>query len=179
VMLFIFWTIKTLSSNVIPIQVPSLPNWFSNVLIVVFVAGLVISILHWIRVYLAKRNLKPIDIIQFPGKSQKNLELPENRVRAAYALWLRFLETLELPREKVETPFEFSRRVNVHHPNLREATSALTQAYERVRYGSSIVQTDAIKAEEALQEWRSSVQPVPVDQSATSLTLEKPVRLLD
>lgn len=179
VMLFIFWTIKTLSSNLIPIQIPNMPNWSSSVSIVVFVAGLVISLLHWLRVYLAKRKLKPIDIIQFPGKKSTLLELPENRVRAAYALWLRLLETLELPREKVETPFEFSRRVTVHHPNLREATNALTQAYERVRYGSSVLESDAVKAEEALQEWRSSVQPSPTNQSATSLTLEKPLSLLD
>lgn len=179
VVLFIFWTIKTLSSNVIPIQIPSPPNWFSSVLIMIFVAGLAISLLHWIRVYLAKRNLKPIDIIQFPRKQPKSLELPENRVRAAYALWLHLLETLELPREKAETPFEFSRRVTVHHPNLRDATNALTQAYERVRYGSSILEADALRAEEALLEWRSSVTPTPNNQSATSLTLEKPVRLLD
>jgi hypothetical protein len=179
VMLFVFWTIKTLSSRAIPIQIPNPPNWFSSVLVVVFVAGLVISLLHWIRVYLAKRNLKPIDIIQFPDKSQKNLELPENRVRAAYALWLHLLESLELPREKVETPFEFSRRISVHHPNLRDATTALTDAYQRVRYGSSILEVDALKAEEALQEWRSNIQPLPVDQSATSLTLEKPLSLLD
>jgi Domain of unknown function (DUF4129) len=179
VMLFIFWTIKTLSSNVIPVQIPPIPNWFSNVLVVIFVAGLIVSVLHWIWVFLAKRALKPIDVIQFRGKQPKSFELPENRVRAAYARWLHFLESLELPREKVETPFEFSRRVSVHHPNLRDATSALTQAYERVRYGSSILESDAIKAEEALQEWRSSVQPLKADQSATSLTLEKPVRLLD
>jgi Domain of unknown function (DUF4129) len=179
VMLFIFWTIKTLSSKVIPVQIPTVPNGFSSVLIVVFAATLVISLLHWIRLYLAKRNLKPIDIIQFPKKHPKSLELPENRVRAAYALWLRLLETLELPREKVETPFEFSRRVTVHHPNLRDATNALTQAYERVRYGSSILESDALKAEEALQEWRSSIATSPNDDHATSLTLEKPVRLLD
>ncbi len=179
VMLFVFWTIKTLSSNVIPVQIPLMPNWFSSVLMVVFVAGLVISLLHWIRVFLAKRNLKPIDIIQFPGKQPKSLELPENRVRAAYVLWLRLLETLELPREKVETPFEFSRRVTVHHPTLRDATNALTQAYERVRYGSSILETDALRAEEALQEWCSSIATTPNDQGATSLTLENPVRLLD
>jgi Domain of unknown function (DUF4129) len=179
VMLFVFWTIKTLSSRAIPIQIPNPPNWFSSVLIVVFAAGLVFSLLHWIRVFLAKRNLKPIDIIQFPGKPQKNLELPENRVRAAYALWLHLLESLELPREKVETPFEFSRRVTVHHPNLRDATNALTQAYERVRYGSSILESDALRAEEALLDWRSSVAATPNDDRATSLTLEKPVRLLD
>lgn len=179
VMLFVFWTIKTLSSHRIPIQIPSLPNWFSSVMIVIFVAGLVISLLRWIRVFLAKRALKPLDIIQFPGKQTKSLELPENRVRAAYALWLRLLETLELPRGKVETPFEFSRRVTVHHPNLRDATIALTQAYERVRYGSSILESDALSAEEALQEWRSSIAANPNDDRATSLTLEKPVRLLD
>ncbi len=179
VMLFIFWTIRTLSSNVIPVQIPPIPNWFSSVLIVIFAAGLVISLLHWIRVFLAKRALKPIDIIQFQGKQPKSLELPENRVRAAYALWLHFLESLELPREQVETPFEFSRRVTVHHPNLRDATNALTQAYERVRYGSSILESDALKAEEALQEWRSSIAVTPNDEHATSLTLEKPVRLLD
>jgi Domain of unknown function (DUF4129) len=179
VMLFIFWTIKTLSSRVIPVQIPSLPNWFSSVLVVIFVAGLVISLLHWIRVYLAKRNLKPIDIIQFQGKPARSLELPENRVRAAYALWLRLLEDLELPRDTVETPFEFSRRVNVHHPNLRDATNALTQAYQRVRYGSSILETDALKAEEALHEWRSSVTPAPTESRVTSLTLEKANSLLD
>ncbi len=179
VMLFAFWTIKTLSSNVIPIQIPSLPSWFSNMLIVVFVAGLMISLVHWIRVYLTKHALKPIDIIEFPSKKQKNLELPENRVRAAYAMWLHFLESLELPREKVETPFEFSRRVHVHHPNLRESTNALTQAYERVRYGSSILESDALKAEEALHEWRLSVAATPADDRVTSLTLEKHVRLLD
>jgi hypothetical protein len=179
VMLFIFWTIKTLSSNVIPVQIPTMPNWFSSVLIVVFAAGLIVSVVHWIRVFLAKRNLKTIDIIQFSRKQPKSLELPENRVRAAYALWLHFLESLELPREKVETPFEFSRRVTVHHPNLRDATNALTQAYERVRYGSSILESDALKAEEALQEWRSSIVQTSNDDRATSLTLEKSVRLLD
>ena len=179
VMLFVFWTIKTLSSRVIPLQIPSLPNWFSGVMIVIFVMGLLISLAHWIRVLLAKRALKPIDIIQFRGKQPKSLELPENRVRAAYALWLHFLESLELPREKVETPFEFSRRVHVHYPNLRDATNALTQAYERVRYGSSVLESDALKAEEALQEWRSSVAATQSDDRATSLTLEKPLSLLD
>jgi hypothetical protein len=156
-----------------------MPNWFSSVLIVVFAAGLIVSVVHWIRVFLAKRNLKTIDIIQFSRKQPKSLELPENRVRAAYALWLHFLEALELPREKVETPFEFSRRVTVHHPNLRDATNALTQAYERVRYGSSILESDALKAEEALLEWRSSIVQTSNDDRATSLTLEKSVRLLD
>jgi hypothetical protein len=179
VLLFVFWTIKTLSTRVIVVPLPALPHWFSSLLIVIFVAGLIVSLLHWIRLYLAKRKLKPIDIIQFPSKTPRSLELPENRVRATYALWLRLLEDLELPREKVETPFEFSRRVTVHHPNLRDATNALTQAYERVRYGSSILESDAIKAEEALQEWRSSIKAIPNDGRATSLTLEKPVRLLD
>ncbi len=178
VMVLIFWTIRTLSSHVIPIQIPRLPNWFSSVLIVVFAAGLVLSVLHWIRVFLRKRNLKPIDIIQFSGKPPKLLELPENRVRAAYALWLHLLSTLELPREKVETPFEFSRRVTVHHPNLRDATNALTQAYEHVRYGSSVLESDALSAEAALLEWRSSIVQNP-NETATSLTLEKPISLLD
>lgn len=175
----IFWTIRSFSNHAIVVRVSTMPNWFSSVLILIFVAGLLASLVHWIRVVLAKRALKPIEPIVFLGKKQRSLELPENRVRAAYALWLRLLEILELARDDSETPFEFSRRVNVHHPSLRNATSRLTEAYQRVRYGSSIFETDALTAEEALLEWRSSVVPASTDDRATSLTLEKPISLLD
>jgi Domain of unknown function (DUF4129) len=179
VMLFVFWTIKTLSSRVIPLRLPTFSAWFSSVLILIFIASLIAGLLHWIQIFLAKRALKPIEPIVFPGKKYKTLELPENRVRAAYTLWLHILEYLELSRDGSETPFEFSRRVNVHHPNLRGATNILTQAYERVRYGSSMTETDALKAEESLLEWRTSVMLASNDDRATSLTLEKPIGLLD
>jgi Domain of unknown function (DUF4129) len=179
VMLFVFWTIRTLSSRVIPLQVPTMPAWFSSVLILIFALSLVAALFYWVRIFLAKRAFKPIEPISFPGKRRNVLELPENRVRAAYALWLRLLDELELPRDGAETPFEFSRRVSVHHPNLREATQVLTEAYQRVRYGSSMTETDALRAEEALLEWRSSVVLAPTDDRVTSLTLEKPLSLLD
>ena len=179
VMMLIAWTIRTFSSRTIPVHLPTAPNWVSAGLVLIFVLGITASLWFWVRAYLAKRALKPLEIITFPGKKRGALELPENRVRAAYALWLRLLFDLELPRETSETPFEFSRRVSVHHPTLREATRVLTEAYERVRYGSSLLESDALKAEEALEDWRSSVQPNQTDGRATSLTLEKPASLLD
>ena len=179
VMMFIVWTIRTFSSRSIPVHLPTAPNWVSGVLIALFVLGMIVSIWFWLRAYLAKRALKPLEIITFAGKKRAALELPENRVRAAYALWLRLLFDLELPRETSETPFEFSRRVTVHHPSLRGATQTLTEAYERVRYGSSVLESDALKAEEALIDWRTSVQPDQTEDRVTSLTLEKPASLLD
>lgn len=179
VMLFIIWTIRTFSSRSIPVHLPDTPNWVSGVLILLFVLGMIVPIWFWLRAYLAKRAFKPLEIITFAGKKRPALELPDNRVRAAYALWLRLLFDLELPRETSETPFEFSRRVTVHHPSLRDATQTLTEAYERVRYGSSVLESDALKAEEALIDWRSSIKLEQIGDRATSLTLEKPASLLD
>jgi hypothetical protein len=178
-MLFIVWTIRTFSSHGIPLHLPTAPNWVSGVLILLFVIGMIVPIWLWIRAYLANRALKPLEIITFANKKRNLLELPKNRVRAAYALWLRLLFDLELPRNNSETPDEFSRRVTVHHPSLRDATKTLTEAYERVRYGSVVLESDALKAEEALDEWRSSILPDQTEDRATSLTLEKPASLLD
>jgi Domain of unknown function (DUF4129) len=81
-------------------------------------------------------------------------ELSADRVRAAYATWLRLLETLELRRAQSQTPAEFARLVSVHHPALRGSTNALMIAYERVRYGAIPSETELTRALSALEEWQ-------------------------
>ncbi len=176
VLMIVFWTIKNFSSRNIPIQLPVVPNLAAALLVLGFGLSL-LSVVLWLRKLLQK-SFKPIKPSEFLKPKPGELELPENRVRAAYALWLRLLTDLELKRDQTETPFEFSGRVHVHHPNLRDATFILTSAYERTRYGSSVLEIDAVQAEESLEIWRSSI----ADQrknSATSLTLNLPTPLLD
>jgi hypothetical protein len=81
------------------------------------------------------------------------LEFASDRVRAAYQTWLRLLEEIELRRGAWQTPLEFARYVNVHHPDLRDSTDALTVAYERVRYGGLPSDTELEAVRAALEVW--------------------------
>jgi hypothetical protein len=180
VVMLIFWTIKTFSSRSLPVHMPSVSGWGVVILGVLFAIGALAATLLWLRMHLTKRRLKPLEIISFGSKKRPPLELPEDRIRAAYVRWLRLLSELELPRDRTETPFEFSRRVIVHHPDLRAATQTLTEAYERVRYGTQLLENDAQNAEDSLEIWRSNTTvPTQPGQDVTALTLEHSTALLD
>jgi Domain of unknown function (DUF4129) len=93
-------------------------------------------------------NPEPLEAVASPP-----IEFASDRVRAAYQTWLRLLTEIELRRGAWQTPLEFARYVNVHHPELRASTDTLTVAYERVRYGGlpSDAELEAVCA--ALEVW--------------------------
>jgi hypothetical protein len=121
----------------------------------------------WLRALLDRYGLKPLEPIALPGRTRMELELPADRVRAAYARWLAHLRDLELERGPWETPSELCGRVHVHHPAMRQATNVLTASYERVRYGAAPSVLEARTVEDALTEWLE-VKPVPNDSDHDS-----------
>ncbi|NJK46784.1 MAG: DUF4129 domain-containing protein [Pleurocapsa sp. SU_196_0] len=122
---------------------------------VVFALGafaLVWAVWRFVRRF-KRLTSKPTDLEPLESVTPTPLELSSDRVRAAYQTWLRLLTEIDLRRGAWQTPLEFARYVNVHHPNLRGSTDALTVAYERVRYGGfpSDAELEAVRA--ALEVW--------------------------
>jgi hypothetical protein len=70
------------------------------------------------------------------GRSRPGLELPADTVRRWYAEALLALERLGLPKPPARTPGEHLRHVAVAFPECAPGFTALTRAYEDVRYGS-------------------------------------------
>jgi hypothetical protein len=79
---------------------------------------------------------------------------PDDAVRAAYYRWLLWLRDLELHRSPTQTPSEFGQMVGVQHPTMRQHSQTLTNAYERVRYGSMPSQAELEQVLHALEQWR-------------------------
>jgi hypothetical protein len=71
-------------------------------------------------------------------------ELPAETVRRWYAEALLALERLNLPKPPSWTPGEYLREVTAEFPSCAIGFTALTRAYEDVRYGSLSVQGDAL-----------------------------------
>jgi Domain of unknown function (DUF4129) len=79
------------------------------------------------------------------GKSRRrgvHRELPADTVRRWYAEALLALERLGLPKPPSRTPGEYLREVTAEYPSCAIGFTALTRAYEDVRYGSLAVQGD-------------------------------------
>jgi hypothetical protein len=72
-------------------------------------------------------------------------ELPEDTIRRWYAETLLLLEARGLAKSAPETPGEFLRRVAPAYPGSTSALTALTRAYEDVRYGSRVFDRASIE----------------------------------
>jgi hypothetical protein len=79
---------------------------------------------------------------------------PDDAVRAAYYRWLLWLRDVELRRSPTQTPSEFAQMVGVQHPTMHPHSQTLTNAYERVRYGSIPSQGELEQVLYALEQWR-------------------------
>lgn len=69
-------------------------------------------------------------------RSRPRLELPADTVRRWYAEALLVLDRLGLPKAAARTPGEYLRQVTLAFPECAPGFTALTRAYEDVRYGS-------------------------------------------
>ena len=139
-----------------------MPNWQLPPVFAPILVGLgVIAFGWWLWRWGKRRHWGPLAVSDWRSlpTQARSLELPADRVRAAYARWLHHLHSLDLPRDQAETPFEFARRVDAHHPNLRDATHTLSGAYERVRYGGQPSEPDADAVESALEHWLTVAPP--------------------
>jgi uncharacterized protein DUF4129 len=88
-----------------------------------------------------------------PGRRRKGarsrLELPADTVRRWYAEALLVLERLGLPKAPSRTPGEYLREVTLAFPECAPGFTALTRAYEDVRYGSRRFAPDTLGSLEA------------------------------
>jgi hypothetical protein len=81
--------------------------------------------------------------------SRSRLELPADTVRRWYAEVLLVLERLGLPKAPSRTPGEYLREVTLAFPECAPGFTALTRAYEDVRYGSRRFAPDTLVTLEA------------------------------
>jgi Domain of unknown function (DUF4129) len=126
------------------------------IFVALYALGLVALVWRaWVllRGLLERAGWRATEPILLPARRVNHVELPADRVRAAYARWLVHLRDLEWPRAPWETPFEFSRRVTAHAEAMRQDTRAITEAYERVRYGGAPSDLEARAVEEAVARW--------------------------
>jgi hypothetical protein len=89
---------------------------------------------------------------------------PQDAIRAAYFRWLVLLRDLEIRRSPTQTPLEFQGLVRILHPQLEAQTQILTEAYQRVRYGTtpSLDELEVVLA--ALLVWQGHVATIlPLD----------------
>jgi hypothetical protein len=77
-----------------------------------------------------------------PGRLRR--ELPDDTVRRWYAEALLALEGLGLPKSPSRTPSEYLGAVTAAFPECAGAFTALTRAYEDVRYGSAVIARSAL-----------------------------------
>ncbi len=124
-----------------------------GVLYVLGLVGLAWRAWSFLRGLLGRAGWRATEPIELRARRPSSVELPADRVRAAYARWLAHLRDLDLPRAPWETPFEFSRRVSVHLEAQRQDTRTITDAYERVRYGGAPSDLEARAVEEAVERW--------------------------
>jgi hypothetical protein len=127
--------------------------------------GLAFVAWRWIRGF-RRARLEPLVLEPLEDPSEAALEENADRVRAAYQVWLRLLERLELRRGTWQTPLEYARMVNVHHDALRVNTDALTGAYERVRYGGIPSDDELESALEALSAWQVHAERLEEEREA-------------
>lgn len=133
-----------------------LPIPLGPIFVTLYALGLVALVWRaWVllRALLERAGWRATEPISLLAQRETSFELPADRVRAAYARWLAHLRDLELPRAPWETPFEFSRRVTAHVEVMREDTRAITEAYERVRYGGAPSDLEARAVEQAVERW--------------------------
>lgn len=83
----------------------------------------------------------PMPVAIFPSRRRRKSsppgpELPADTIRRWYAEALLALERLGLPKAPPRTPGEYLREVAVAFPECAAGFTALTRAYEDVRYGS-------------------------------------------
>ena len=81
--------------------------------------------------------------------ARSRLELPADTVRRWYAEALLVLERLGLPKAPSRTPGEYLREVTLVFPECAPGFTALTRAYEDVRYGSRRFAPDTLVTLEA------------------------------
>jgi hypothetical protein len=80
---------------------------------------------------------------------RKRLELPDDTVRRWYAEALLALQGLGLPKAPPRTPGEYLREVTSAFPECAPGFTALTRAYEEVRYGSMKFDPERLRRLEA------------------------------
>ena len=89
---------------------------------------------------------------------------PKDAIRAAYFRWLVLLRDLEIRRSPTQTPLEFQGLVRILHPQLAAQTQTLTEAYQRVRYGTTPSLDELETVLEALEVWQGHVATIlPLD----------------
>jgi hypothetical protein len=84
-----------------------------------------------------------------PKRTRLRQELPADTVRRWYAETLLALEGLGLAKVPSRTPGEYLRDVTVAFPECAAGFTALTRAYEDVRYGSMRFDTERLEGLEA------------------------------
>jgi Domain of unknown function (DUF4129) len=80
-----------------------------------------------------------------PRMPQIRRELPADTVRRWYAEALLALERLGLPKQPSRTPGEYLPEVARTFPDSARGFTALTRAYEHVRYGAVVLDRDAVR----------------------------------
>jgi hypothetical protein len=100
-----------------------------------------------------------------PLRSDSDLEqlrylAPKDAVRAAYFKWLVLLRDLEIRRSPTQTPQEFQSMMRISHPRLQAQTQILTEAYQRVRYGTTPSQTELEVVLVALEIWQDHIATI-------------------
>jgi hypothetical protein len=103
---------------------------------------------------LEEEPLTPIPMSIFSSRrhrrrSRPGPELPADTVRRWYAEALLVLERLGLPKPPARTPGEYLRQVSLAFPECAPGFTALTRAYEDVRYGSLRFDPDTLGKIEA------------------------------
>lgn len=154
--LLMAFVIAGLPGSIGQVRAVNLPVPFGPIFGVLYALGLLgLAWRAWtfLRGLLDRVGWRAMEPIRLPPRPATTLELPADRVRAAYARWLAHLRDLDWPRAVWETPHEFARRVSVHHDALREHTRAITEAYERVRYGGAPSDLEARAVEDAVKRW--------------------------
>jgi hypothetical protein len=85
-----------------------------------------------------------------PAKRRR--ELPADRVRRWYAEALLAMEGLGLPKPPSRTPGEYLRTVSTAFPECAGGFTALTRAYQDVRYGGETLPIDALERLDATRQ---------------------------
>ena len=82
-------------------------------------------------------------------RARRRRELPEDTVRRWYAETLLELERRGVPKPAALTPGEYLQRAGEAYPASAGSLTALTRAYEDVRYGSRVISADRLGRLEA------------------------------
>jgi hypothetical protein len=140
------------------------PGVLQRLLGLAFLAG-VMALLAWLVAQQRKRwvqrqhrlaqLVEPRLMAEAPGRpgrarrARRRRELPEDTIRRWYAEALIELERRGVPKVPWRTPAEFLGEAGEAFPEVRASLTALTRAYEEVRYGSRTIGPDRLDLLEA------------------------------